>query len=227
MDHLSALRLRVIHELYKNLITISHELTRFFWTGVRSSYVITSFGYIIQNSVVSLIFTTETLPSIYRKEKALFYRLKTQLFFNFWENKKSRQNKCFHRHRMKYHPALYLQMFCRALHDSSQVQLLDKLLLSGAFLMVPAKSNAYYRQLILFCYDPWFIIFREYVRILDFNCSSRMWIGRTDTISSFTNISNVLRHFLHSTSESLCALFSINAPHTEQCTCHLIAPDPI
>ena len=27
--------------------------------------------------------------------------------------------------------------------------------------------------------------------------------------------------------ESLCALFSINAPHTEQCTCHLIAPDPI
>ena len=62
---------------------------------------------------------------------------------------------------------------------------------------------------------------------LDFNCSSRMWIGRTDTISSFTNISNVLRHFLHSTSESLCALFSINAPHTEQCTCHLIAPDPI
>lgn len=45
--------------------------------------------------------------------------------------------------------------------------------------------------------------------------------------ASFTNISNVLRHFLHSTSESLCALFSINAPHTEQCTCHLIAPDPI
>ena len=45
-------------------------------------------------------------------------------------------------------------MFCRALSDSSQVQLLDKLLLSGAFLMVPAKSNAYYRQLILFCYDP-------------------------------------------------------------------------
>jgi hypothetical protein len=44
---------------------------------------------------------------------------------------------------MKYHPALYLQMFCRALHDSSQVQLLDKLLLSGAALMVPAKSAAY------------------------------------------------------------------------------------
>ena len=35
-------------------------------------------------------------------------------------------------------------MFCRALSDSSQVQLLDKLLLSGAFLMVPAKFNAYY-----------------------------------------------------------------------------------
>lgn len=63
----------------------------------------------------------------------------------FWDAKKteSRQNKCFHRHRMKYHPALYLQMFCRALHDSSQVQLLDKLLLSGAALMVPAKSTAY------------------------------------------------------------------------------------
>ena len=76
-------------------------------------------------------------------------------------------------------------MFCRALSDSSQVQLLDKLLLSGAFLMVPAKSNAYYRQLILFCYDPWFIIFREYVRILDFNCSSLMWIGRIDTIEFF------------------------------------------
>ena len=40
------------------------------------------------------------------------------------------------------------------LTTSSQVQLLDKLLLSGAFLMFLAKSNAYYRQLILFCYDP-------------------------------------------------------------------------
>ena len=88
MDHLSALRLRVIHELYKNLITISHELTRFFWTGARSSYVITSFGYIIQNSVVSLIFAHETLPSIYRKEKALFYRLKTQLFLKFLRKQK-------------------------------------------------------------------------------------------------------------------------------------------
>lgn len=49
----------------------------------------------------------------------------------------------------------------------------------------------------------------------------------TETISSFTKISKVLLHFLHSTSESQCALFSINAPHTEQCTCHLIASDPI
>ena len=88
MDHLSALRLRVIHELYKNLITISHELTRFFWTGARSSYVITSFGYIIQNPVSSLIFAHETLPSIYRKEKALFYRLKTQLFLKFLRKQK-------------------------------------------------------------------------------------------------------------------------------------------
>ena len=88
MDHLSALRLRVIHELYKKLITISHELTRFFWTGARSSYVITSFGYIIQNSVSSLIFAHETLPSIYRKEKALFYRLKTQLFLKFLRKQK-------------------------------------------------------------------------------------------------------------------------------------------
>ena len=40
--------------------------------------------------------------------------------------------------------------------------------------------------------------------------------GRTETISSFTKISKVLLHFLHSTSESQCALFSINAPHTEQ-----------
>ena len=33
-------------------------------------------------------------------------------------------------------------MFCRALNDSSQIQLLDKLLISGAVLMVPAKFTA-------------------------------------------------------------------------------------
>ena len=34
-------------------------------------------------------------------------------------------------------------MFCRALSDSSQVQLLDKLLISAAVLMVPAKFTAW------------------------------------------------------------------------------------
>jgi hypothetical protein len=58
---------------------------------------------------------------------------------------------------MKYHPALYLQMFCRALHDSSQVQLLDKLLLSGAALMVPAKSTAYPNSSI------YLVSFREFI----------------------------------------------------------------
>ena len=121
-------------------------------------------------------------------------------------------------------------MFCRALSDSSQVQLLDKLLISGAVLMVPAKFTTHPDISFIFNYYlslEVFISFLEYTFIRSFNCSSRTIKGRTDTISSFTNTSNVLRHFLQSTSESLCALFSKNAPQTEQCTCHLIFPDPL
>lgn len=192
MDHLSALRLRVIQSAFVWNIKIgsgnSPGPTRFFFKresatpqlpfSLMCSTSLFSFHCIINNFLRPFIFA-DILFFIFflcfqnKKIPLSIQSLKGSYTTWILKKIKNRQNKCTCFPRIDDDSADQLQMFCRALNDSSQIQLLDKLLISGAVLMVPAKFTALPDISFLFTF---MISFRK--------DSSASWNKRTSFLST-------------------------------------------